>query len=83
MLKRKKLINSEILKYISLVSQLGFVMISSILVLLIPAVFLERKFQTNGVLILIGVLFGVITGIFAVYKLLKRMLFEQDEKNGR
>jgi uncharacterized protein YneF (UPF0154 family) len=38
------------------------------------AMFLERKFQTEGILILIGVLLGVVVGVFAAYKLLKKTL---------
>ncbi|MBT4575126.1 MAG: AtpZ/AtpI family protein, partial [Candidatus Cloacimonetes bacterium] len=57
-----------------LISQLGFTIIGSILLFLAGAIFLERKFQTEGILILVGVLIGVISGVFAAYKLLKKTL---------
>lgn len=74
MWKRKSQLNSELLKYISLVTQLGLTVISSILIFLVGAIYLEKKFQTEGVLILIGVLIGVAAGVFAAYKLLKKTL---------
>ncbi|MBT3756808.1 MAG: hypothetical protein HOG24_11070 [Candidatus Cloacimonetes bacterium] len=74
MWKRKNPLNSELIKYISLISQLGFTIIGLILLFLAGAMFLERKFQTEGILILIGVLLGVVVGVFAAYKLLKKTL---------
>ena len=80
MWKRKNLLNNELLKYISLTTQLGFTVVSSILLFLVGAIYLEKKFQTNGVLILTGVLFGTEVGIFAAYKLLKKNLEKDDKK---
>ena len=74
MWKRKSQLNSELLKYISLVTQLGLTVISSILIFLVGAIYLEKKFQTDGILILIGVLIGVAVGVLSAYKLLKRYL---------
>ena len=74
MWKKKNQLNNELLKYISLISQLGLTVISSILIFLVGAVYLEKKFQTNGILILVGVLIGVAAGVFAAYKLLKKTL---------
>ena len=74
MWKRKNQLNSELLKYISLVSQLGFTVISSILILLAISIYLEKKFQTNGIIILIGILIGVVAGVFSAYKLLKKSI---------
>ena len=80
MWKRKNLLNNELLKYISLTTQLGFTVVSSILLFLVGSIYLEKKFQTNGVLILAGVLIGVAVGIFAAYKLLKKNLEKNDKK---
>jgi len=74
MWKRKSQLNNELLKYISLVTQLGLTVISSILIFLVGAIFLEKRFQTDGILILAGVLIGVVAGIFAAYRLLKKTL---------
>ena len=74
MWKRKNQLNSELLKYISLITQLGLTVIGSILIFLVGAIYLEKKFQTDGVLILIGVLIGAAAGVFAAYKLLKKTL---------
>jgi len=53
---------------------LGFTIIGSILLFLAGAIFLEKKFQTDGILILIGVLLGTAAGVIAAYKLLKKTL---------
>ena len=74
MWKRKSQLNSELIKYISLVTQLGITVISSILIFLVGAIYLEKKFQTDGILILISVLIGVAVGVLSAYKLLKRYL---------
>ncbi len=83
MWKRKNRLNSELLKYISLITQLGLTVISSILIFLVGALYLEKKFQTDGVLILVGILIGVAAGVFAAYKLLKKNLEKDDKKYGR
>lgn len=74
MWKKKNQLNNELLKYISLITQLGLTIISSILIFLVGAIYMEKKFQTEGVLILVGVLIGVAVGVFAAYKLLKKTL---------
>ena len=74
MWKKKNQLNNELLKYINLITQLGLTIISSILIFLVGAIYLEKKFQTEGVLILAGVLIGVAVGVFAAYKLLKKTL---------
>ena len=74
MWKRKSQLNSELIKYISLITQLGLTVISSILIFLVGAIYLEKKYQTDGILILIGVLVGVAVGVLSAYKLLKRYL---------
>lgn len=74
MWKRKSQLNSELLKYIGLITQLGLTVVGSILIVLVGAIYLEKKFQTDGVLILIGVLIGVAAGVLAAYRLLKRYL---------
>ena len=83
MWKRKSQLNSELIKYISLVTQLGLTVVGSILLFLVGAIYLEKKFQTDGILILIGVLVGVAAGVFAAYKLLKKTLEKNDSNNGR
>ncbi len=70
MLKQK--LNKELLLNISLISQLGSTMIGSILIIFFIFLFLDKKFQTNGILLLVGILLGVILGLFSSYRLLKK-----------
>ena len=70
--KRDNQINKEILKNISLITQLGLSVISSILLFVLGFVYLDKRLHTDGKLIIIGVLLGVATGVLAAYKLLKK-----------
>jgi hypothetical protein len=72
MLKNQNPVLKEILKNIGLITQLGLSVISSILIFVIGSLYLDRKLNTNGKLIILGVLLGVATGILAAYKLLKK-----------
>jgi len=83
MRKRKNQLNSELLKYISLITQLGLTVISSILILLVVSIYLEKKLQTNGIIILIGILIGTVVGVFSAYKLLKKSIEKDNKKYGR
>ncbi len=78
MWKDQKKINKEILRNIGLVTQLGLVVISSLLIFFFVFLYLDNKFQTKGVLSIAGVLLGVSAGILGAYRLLKRV-YQKDE----
>ena len=69
--------NKEFFKYFTLISQLGLTVIACLLLCVFLFLFLDRKFNTNGVLVPVGVILGVVSGVFAAYKLLKRF-FENE-----
>jgi divalent metal cation (Fe/Co/Zn/Cd) transporter len=62
------------IKYISLAGQLGLVMISSILIWFLSAQYLIKKFSLNPLWIAAATILGVLTGMIACYKLLKKIL---------
>ncbi|MBN1327306.1 MAG: AtpZ/AtpI family protein [Candidatus Cloacimonetes bacterium] len=66
--------NREIIKYLGLISQLGFTVIICLLIWFIPFLLLDRKFSANGILTITGIVLGVITGFAATYRLLKKQL---------
>ena len=72
MQKNKNPVLKELLKNIGLITQLGLSMISSILIFVLGFVYLDKKLQTDGSLVIIGVLLGVAAGILAAYKLIKK-----------
>jgi len=72
--KNKKLINSELLTYISLITQVGLTFIISLLIFFFLFLYLDRKFQTNGILLGIGTLLGVFSGFYTSYRLTKKFI---------
>ncbi len=75
--KNKKLINSELLKYISLITRVGTTFIFSLLIIFFLFLFLDKKLQTNGILLGIGTLLGVFAGFYTVYRLVKKYFFRK------
>lgn len=72
-MRKKKNLNKEWYKYFSLISQLGLVVVSSILIFFFLFLYLDRKFNTNGILMAVGVFLGVITGVLGAYRLLRKI----------
>ncbi len=71
MWKKQKILDKELLRHLSLLGQLGLTVISSILIFFFVFLYLDRKLQTGGILVGVGVFLGVIAGVIAAYKLLK------------
>lgn len=71
MWKKQKILDKDLLKHLSLLGQLGLTVISSILIFFFVFLYLDRKLQTGGILVGVGVFLGVIAGVMAAYKLLK------------
>jgi len=72
MLKNQNPLSKRFLKHIGLITQLGLSVVSSILIFVLGFMYLDRKLNTNGKLVIVGVLLGVASGILAAYKLLKK-----------
>lgn len=66
--------NHEILRAISLLTQLGLVMISSIILFFLVGFYLEGVFHTGNILLIFFILTGVISGFIADYKILSKFL---------
>ena len=64
--------NNEIFQYFTLITQLGLTVILSILLCTFLFIFLDSKINSNGILIPVGVILGVLIGILSAYKLIKR-----------
>jgi ATP synthase protein I len=65
--------------YLALITQLGLVIVISILIGLFVGAFLDRKTGLRGVFTIIFVVFGVIGGFMAAYRLIKDL---DKEDNG-
>jgi ABC-type cobalamin transport system permease subunit len=65
-----------ILKNIWIVTQLGLTVIICILLFFFIFLYLERQLETGGILLVVGVALGILSGGLAAHRLLKR--FYQD-----
>ena len=72
MRKPENPIIKELFKNFALISQLGFSVIISILLFVFGFVYIDKKLAANGNLIIVGIVLGVIVGILAAYRLIKR-----------
>jgi len=79
-LQKQQLLNEmrdkdySFIKYISLVGQLGLVMISSILVWFLLARYLTGVLGISDIWQVAGIILGVFTGMLGSYKLLKKIV---------
>jgi len=72
MRKKQKILNKELLKHFGLITQLGLSVITPILIFTFGFICLDRKLHTEGKLIIVGVILGVIAGIAAAYRLMRK-----------
>ena len=82
-MNERKEINT-IFRYLTLISQLGLIMATSVVVCFLLGFILDKKLGTNGLFITIFVLIGVLGGFWSVYKLIiKSHLIEDDEDDDK
>ncbi len=77
MFKKYDGFDPSLLKYLSLITQLGLTMVISIVIFLLIGSWLDKVFSTDRLFILIGIILGVISGIFSNYILLKKFYENQ------
>ena len=64
--------DNQFLKAVSLLGQLGFTMVIAITILTIAGLYIDKKYQTNGIAMAIGAVAGTIAGGLACYKMLSK-----------
>jgi ATP synthase protein I len=65
---------------LSLVGQVGYTVAIPLVVLAVAGVFLDNKFNTKPVMTLGGLLLGMISSFYALYRLLKPFLTFKKKK---
>jgi F0F1-type ATP synthase assembly protein I len=81
MLEKQNPFKNEFFKYIGLITQLGSSVILSIILCILGFVYLDRKFHTNGILIIPGVILGVLLGMVMAYRQLKKYYKTTDKSS--
>ncbi len=67
----KKDSDRELLSNLGLVVQLGLTMAISIVGLFLLGFYLDRKLHTKGILLIVGILLGIVSGAISCYNLIK------------
>lgn len=65
-------IDPEIISYLSLITQLGLTMIIFIVIFLLIGRYVDKLLGTNQVFLIVGILIGLIGGIYTNYKQLRK-----------
>ena len=63
----------EASKYLSLLMRLGIEICLSILICFAIGLYLDKKFQSNGLILVPSVIIGVIGGFYCLYKEMKNL----------
>lgn len=72
MFKKHDNFDPEILKYLSLITQLGLTMISSIVIFLLIGHWIDKIYSTANIFLIIGMILGIGGGILSNYMLLRK-----------
>ncbi len=72
MFKKYDGFDPTLLKYLSLITQLGLSMISSIVIFLLIGRWIDKLLQTANLFLIIGIISGIISGILTNYMLLRK-----------
>ena len=73
MTKNKRL-NSVMNKYFSLLFKVAAAMLTSIFVFFAIGLYIDKKFNTGGVPIIVGTFLGVFVGFYFIFKLINNVL---------
>ncbi len=72
MFKKYDGFDPTLLKYLSLITQLGLSMISSIIIFLLIGRWLDNMLDSQNIFLMIGIIFGILSGILSNYILLRK-----------
>ena len=64
--------DKEIIKHLGLLTQLGLTVICSILIFFFIFLYLDKKYETNGILMAAGIVLGVLIGVYSAYRMLRK-----------
>ncbi|MFA5498644.1 MAG: AtpZ/AtpI family protein [Candidatus Cloacimonadia bacterium] len=68
------------IRYLSYITQLGLNMVIPLLIFFFLSLWLDRKLQTNNIILVIGTILGIVSGFLINYRFLKPLFREMGEK---
>lgn len=71
LLKKLQIKDKEFVRYLSVVGRIGLNIVVSLLSFFFLFLWLDRRLQTGNVLLIIGIILGVFSGVYLNYKYLK------------
>lgn len=72
MFKKYDGIDPTLLKYLSLITQLGLTMVSSIIIFLLIGKFFDDLLNSGKIFLLSGIVLGLVSGILSNYMILRK-----------
>jgi len=72
MFKKYDGFDPTLLKYLSLITQLGLSMISSIVIFLLIGRWVDKMLETQNIFLIVGIICGIASGILSNYILLRK-----------
>ncbi|MBW6516657.1 MAG: AtpZ/AtpI family protein [Candidatus Cloacimonetes bacterium] len=72
LLKKLQIKDPEILQGLSLIGHLGLNVVISLLIFFFLFLWLDRKLQTGNILLIVGIIIGIFSGVYLNYRFLKR-----------
>ena len=64
--------DKELLQSLALIGRLGLNTVISLLIFFFTFLYLDKKFGAGNILLIVGILLGIFTGVYINYKQLKR-----------
>jgi membrane associated rhomboid family serine protease len=78
MLKNQNPFRPEFFKYIGLIANLGISVVLTIILCFLGFNYFDKIFHTQGILKIVGVLAGVVLGMFVAYRQIKKYYKNND-----
>lgn len=72
--------NNEVVRYFELIIKLGLTVIGIVLFFFLAFLFLDNKYNANGILVAIGTILGVLFSGFSAYIIIKRNFLKENNE---
>ena len=72
LLKKLQIKDREIVQNLALIGHLGLNMVISLLIFFFLFLWLDRKLQTGNILLVLGIIIGIFSGVYINFRYLKR-----------
>ena len=82
LLLKKTFSDKEVLSALTLIGQLGLNLIVTLLIFFFISMYLDKKLNTGNILLIIGTIAGIFSGVYLNYRHLKKYYEKEENKHG-